>query len=480
MRLHQLAALLPILLSTAVRAGAEEPTHIDLVLEGRPVEHVSELRLHVFSPWNGDWPEGSVDLESVPSQPRRALARLTLLGLADGTPVTLVVCDRAGFVFGSTPWTWRETGTDEPLVLELERTAALRLECEDPRFVSGRAAWDRVPPLRLDVRLVDVPGELPALAWRERSLRWLPPGAHVARVLSRGWSDQEAAVRLVAGATTCLRVESRPVPGARSVHGRLRSASGGRLPFLRITVTLVDDPYRAWTATTFSGCLGYEDYGVEADGSFLFSDVPPGPLAVRVDDGRAEVRFRDEPAGAVGLDVLVHDVHRPSGFGFDLDHSDFGPTDGGPMLATRLVAQGQEPGDGWGPAGEVVGLGDPRQRRFEWAFSARSFAPVYGTQDDFPESTGGDRILPVRLERGWGTRVVVRDRNGAPLAGASVLLDGEVAGRTDAQGSLELRRRFPPRCVEAQLVPTGRRYRPREASVGPRAVLAPWRVVLVD
>ena len=52
------------------------------------------------------------------------------------------------------------------------------------------------------------------------------------------------------------------------------------------------------------------------------------------------------------------------------------------------------------------------------------------------------------LAEGWGTRVRAVDPDGAPVAGALVLGDGEVLGRTDERGIADVARALAPRRLE--------------------------------
>ena len=103
---------------------------------------------------------------------------------------------------------------------------------------------------------------------------------------------------------------------------------------------------------------------------------------------------------------------------------------------------------------------------FRWNLHAPGYALASGTREDF-EARGDLRVATVRLEPGWGARLVLRDNLGLfgtfdtdgwrnflivverpPVAGAEVYADGELVATSNAEGFAELRLDREPRRIE--------------------------------
>ncbi|HKE00246.1 MAG TPA: hypothetical protein VKE69_04495, partial [Planctomycetota bacterium] len=67
------------------------------------------------------------------------------------------------------------------------------------------------------------------------------------------------------------------------------------------------------------------------------------------------------------------------------------------------------------------------------------------------EGTSRERVIEFRLESGWSLQLVVVSREGRPLPGATVLVDGEEIGRTGSRGEIAIRRSSRPRTIRARL-----------------------------
>ncbi|MCA9695355.1 MAG: hypothetical protein KC636_37595 [Myxococcales bacterium] len=78
---------------------------------------------------------------------------------------------------------------------------------------------------------------------------------------------------------------------------------------------------------------------------------------------------------------------------------------------------------------------------------------AYGDESAFTEEAGR-RVARVALRRGWSTRFLVmggkRNERASPLAGADVVLDGEVVGRTGPDGGLVVALDAQPAAVEVR------------------------------
>ncbi len=92
----------------------------------------------------------------------------------------------------------------------------------------------------------------------------------------------------------------------------------------------------------------------------------------------------------------------------------------------------------------------PLDARIRWRLWADGYAPASGDERDFLEEEDGRWVAEVKLEPGWGRRFVVLGRNPTmrPLEGAQVLLDGDVAGKTDANGALDVFRETAPESLD--------------------------------
>jgi hypothetical protein len=90
----------------------------------------------------------------------------------------------------------------------------------------------------------------------------------------------------------------------------------------------------------------------------------------------------------------------------------------------------------------------PVDAGFEWSLWADGYAPAFGDETSFAIE-GERRVAEVRLARGWGARFLVLGGRGTkrPVQGATILLDGEIAGTTRDDGTLDVRRAGPPDAV---------------------------------
>jgi len=398
-------------------------------------------------------------------------------GLEAGSRVVLAVLDPAGFVFGARSMELPDAEPLTPLVLELERTAVLKLEVEQERpdrielvhSVAYRVEGDRFVPVEQDpwwrepavlrelVRL-DRRGALPAATLRLSAGRWLPPGPYELTVSTRLHQEQVFTPVLEAGRVKQLSVTLTPVKLARTVRGTARTETGGPLKDFKLTLSLVEHPECSWITTyeRHRFCGNGMDHGVlveEVDetelGTFLFEAVPAGAVSVRAwsQSVACAVEVRETDSGDLAVDVVQLDG-AGDGYGFRVRMPDGSPAKG--------FTVGTRPRDGGsmlfdkGRNEEPIARGVPEARSLEWAVWRRGTRPVYGTQADFLPEGGGRFFAQVQLESGWGTRILVCDPNGTPLLGADVMVDGERAGVTDPRGQLELERAQRPDSIEVR------------------------------
>ena len=128
----------------------------------------------------------------------------------------------------------------------------------------------------------------------------------------------------------------------------------------------------------------------------------------------------------------------------------------------------------------IIARGSPVSRHLEWGISAIGCRPTFGTEADFLDQGSGRAFAQVKLEPGWGVRVLVQDRNEEPVAGASVLVDGRHAGSSDAAGRIDLRLDEAPGSVEVDH--TGWRARGHYPPVpdGSNPFDSPWYVITLE
>lgn len=93
----------------------------------------------------------------------------------------------------------------------------------------------------------------------------------------------------------------------------------------------------------------------------------------------------------------------------------------------------------------------PAQGAFQWSLWADGHAAAFGDETSFVEQDGA-RVAEVLLEPGWSTKVLVlaRDPTARPLANSEVWLDGERAGRTNADGMVVVRAKERPKTLDVR------------------------------
>lgn len=282
----------------------------------------------------------------------------------------------------------------------------------------------------------------------EFELTALPPGSQ--RVLVRADGEEYLAAQVLLEADQRIRrvLEVGVAQDVAHVRGVLRSASG----MLREPVNV---------QLFGQGSTWSEDpEWIESNGAwvapFAFENLPQGDYVVRLvpqDSYRhwaPETLHVTPPADDVVItcdDVapvreLLLRVHTP-------DSGTFGSVVG-------LVTVAGSPSPSTGTAGGNRTLrvfhhpAVPVGASFTWFAWAEGYASQWGSEEaQFVED---DRtVVDVTLEPGWGGRVTALDVGGAALEGVAILLDGELAATTDADGTAYLATPTPPTTVELQL-----------------------------
>ncbi len=274
-------------------------------------------------------------------------------------------------------------------------------------------------------------------------LPWLPPGTYDLHCSSRLHEPATARIVIAAGQLTEQPLTLTPLPEASIVAGRLLGESVDAPPAGQVAVVLADcdEPERTYlqlvtcTAAAPDGELG----------RFRFERIPPGRYELTV---RAPDFTRWLPAslpvvpGAQDLELRRADSAPCS----DLELRAVDARSGAPIAQFDLFVQL----DGQRATAKVLPARDgcvqlrrvPLGARVAWTLRAPGYAPVSGDRNA--------AALPIPLEPGWGNELRCRDRDERPLAGIAVLLDGEPAGATGADGRLELRRGAPPARITLQ------------------------------
>ena len=433
---------------------------IEIDLEGEPPSSDDPLGLWIFT---------ESAFLSRNAQPARlhhrpdgsCWARPAKTGLAEGLPVVLAVADTSGSLYGFRREVHSSTGWDHPLRFELERTATLTTKVtrdlpegfgeEGRPNMSQDDVWRQ---LRLG-RAADVDvtrrngGMLPRPFHPGRDGRWLKPGSYRVAASTRTHEEQSKTLELTSGERAQVVLHLPILERHRTVRGRVRTESGG--PIYSLTVRLAVGSGRAQSIFEVSprsgGCVDTTDHELrsrpDGTGAFAVELVPLGVPEVSVTEGSyaCRIEMRDAPNGDLEVDVIQLDEPGGPGMGFRFEvENGRGPR---AQVETRVLDSGRALHP-FALSGRVLTRDLPAERRFEWAFLMWGKQPIYGTQADFRNTGENLWLADVAPQDGWGTRVVVTDPERTAVASAQVFVDGELAGWTDASGSLELTADKPP------------------------------------
>ncbi len=380
--------------------------------------------------------------------------------LRDGQAVSLVVSDEEGFLVGARQLRWNLDELEGPIAFELEETATLEVavRIEELPTIPGVKRYLSQYRIRKVLEPHALTDAGPAEAWRLGSMKWLTPGAYDLVVGSRNHAPERRALQLEAGKAAAESFDLALANDRRIVHGRMRTESGEPPRRLTVTMSLVDDPLSTWSASQLMGwcATGIDHFMHEIEGGdpgelvFAFPDVPPGDVRVSVGENASvptEVRIVEGADGKIEIDVLQLDQDGP-GMGFRVYVAGEEPGEQRIWVQTR-AHEGGPPLHQRAVSGKTLTRKTPSERDFEWAVVAAGYRPVYGTQADFRSGGDGRYFADVQLEHGWGTRVVVTDASGDPLAGVRILADGVTAGWTDRLGTFEVMGETPPKRIVA-------------------------------
>jgi hypothetical protein len=226
-------------------------------------------------------------------------------------------------------------------------------------------------------------------------------------------------VGVIAGETT--RVELKLAPGA-TVLGHLTRA-GTPVPQTAVALMPTDGPFAAQRADTLD------------DGSFRFTDVPPGTYQLRSGNAVAALSVVQ---GDVAMDLVI-----PTGSvaGVVLDAQTGDPVSGAGVLLYVPAATGATPGPAidqvFGRAQTAGDGGFHMDGVDPGTYSLRVSATDFATskQDGIAVTAAQPTTVSFRLDEGGTVVGTVRDESGNPVAGARVTAHNESLGISDPRGS---------------------------------------------
>lgn len=399
--------------------------------------------------------------------------------LRAGQRVWVAVQNREGTLLGAASCPWEANTAQRPLHVELEATAALTRDAQGRREsihpieagVLGRVPFATRLELQ-DTRLAD-----PFLPWRLAHFDGLRPGAYVLTCTLRSGATRSMRYELAAGERRALergwQMDDSDVP-KRTLHGVLRSRAGTELPPLEFVAYMLGRAECPWhvelagpmTCVTYSSYIYPQrepDPGAPvAEGSepvlsratFTIDDVPPGEVVFRpksMMQSRVAVHVTERSDGDLDADIVLLDSADGPRLTFEdvrgalsiHGHTFYAVTTQEPGVAAQSVSCFDV---GW-----PISFEHAPGQDLEWSATTHGARPIFGTLADLEAREDGAYVGRLAFEPGWGARVVVRDEADAPLVGARVLVDGEVAGLTDARGRLDVAAGALPARLEAEL-----------------------------
>jgi RNA polymerase sigma-70 factor (ECF subfamily) len=278
----------------------------------------------------------------------------------------------------------------------------------------------------------------------------LEPGMYALRVQADGFGELERSVEILGGREVALDVTLGQTVAMGPVRGVVRSQSG-RFGGTRLSATLIPSDGSRWRSTR----VDIESRGADDVGRFSFDAVPPGEYTLKM----SRSAFDWSPASArvtvpaTDLEFMYMDLEPRQDLALEVADRETGAKLERYSLQVSF-ADSSMAGTGTNPAANIL-RAIPRTRSFRFFVIAAGHQPFVGDEASF----GARRdVNPLRIEldRGWGARFRVEDGGMNPIAGACVLLDGQLTGTTDASGALVVRRTSAP--LRASVVADGYDY----------------------
>jgi len=363
----------------------------------------------------------------------------------DEPPLFLALVSRDGLHFGMSRLESFERHRHEPLRVELEARACLRITVrwtgeDPPREIELAIApegtdLDEVPMLP---SLVPSPesGQMPFL------YRGLSEGAW--RIVARAerFRTADTTVELRNGRTATVGLTLEPRLASGEITGTVRTESGRELWAARASVGLqgtgeLSDVSR-WTPVSWK----------DGKGTFRFAELSPGKYRLRLhwSSGHLPVTPAafEVTAPSSGHVFLIRDDISTEYFDVRITN-DVSDLDHGHIASTWRGVNGQSENDGeWiGASGSTdrphFSAGPyPTGGTITVAISANGHQPAWLDEGSFlPSSIEGHRLATVTLAKGWGARFFVTDEVGDPVPGIVLSLDGVALPRTNEKGIVE-------------------------------------------
>lgn len=284
-------------------------------------------------------------------------------------------------------------------------------------------------------------------------LGFMPAGALQLRVRHLRCAETSTTVELVAGRRLEHELELLSLPVAGAVEGAIRSDSGMYAQALKVRLRSEAQPE---LSLVWSGRLpetAAVSKPAKQEARYAFPGLPAGAYTVEIEENDPyewSPRKRKVAPGERKADFRVRDAVPRADFRFEPRDKNSGER----LRRFHLVLDTHEGQRSlWARHGEVVLEDWPLDKPFRWRLDAADHAPERGDSARLskPAVETGERVVEVPMVFGWGEWVrVLSSRRNAPVAGASVLVDGAEAGKTDKNGMFKVVRRDDPRTLEAR------------------------------
>lgn len=367
---------------------------------------------------------------------------------------------------GGPPWTlWLENASEgwrgseavssiiglypAPVKIRLERMGVVsgRVVSASGDPLSGAAAFLR------RVGVAETVNEIfsPVSSAGQFSFRRVLPGNYIVGAVCTGFGngEQNLTVTPAEEHTVELRLQSKASVG--SVSGELRSATGSYT--LPVTITLQSEAGSLPVLQTAE----WRSVDGQKVAPFKFENIPVGKYVLSIFPGggfpwdRQELRCHCPSSDALFtcrddvtlIPVVVHV--------FDAESGSELPS----MWSYHEIAiDGVRVGAGSvGPqrSGSALLSIVPSRTHVTWIVGAPGYVPAYGDESSFllSESNSNLFMMNVRLVRGWGMEIAVKDstRGGAGIPEVMVFLDDKSYGATRADGTIRLQATTAPRVI---------------------------------
>lgn len=380
----------------------------------------------------------------------------------------LAILDLEGFRFAALPTSVvqeaLESGHGGPLTFALQSTGSVDIDLEiESRELEGARPilWHISTSLLPLDRVVDRPPR----HWTWRKRRWLRPGRYLVEATGAYHEPFRQEIDVVGGLKTEVSGRVEFPAQTRSVTLEASTRDGSPLKPFSLELERVGATSNPWSFRYPPELVDPPQHSkpgpepARTERTLRF--IPFGPLRVRVLSSEAplEITLHGPEDGDVHVQVIQADPLGP-GIGFHLT--------GGPLLphepsTMREIQRLIYPGAGWRAftrrakthvrlegnfrSGEIAARLDPTVTKFDWALTRAGSIPIYGDQDSFVPEGNGRFFARGVSRKGWGTTLIVCDEHGNPVIDARVLVEGDFAGRTNAEGEYLLEREASPSSV---------------------------------